>query len=142
MALVQWLTGFGALACVPACGGASLQNDTILHPGSACPLLASGTGLLAGTVRLSATGQIVGLDPSPHRFFTPEPGDADLPVTPRTVIIVGSTTAPTSSDSRVLAAVPSAPEGGGFMFRAASPGCAVLTGPGLHLTIAVRSPTS
>jgi hypothetical protein len=105
-------------------------------------VLPSGAGLLAGTVHLSATGQIVALDPSPSPFYTPEPGDADLPVIPGTTIVVTSPTAPTSSDLGVLAPVAPVSGATGFTFRAGTSGCAILTGPGLHLTVGVRSPTS
>lgn len=119
-----------------------MRNDNLAHPVGPCTVLPSGAGLLVGTVHLSATGQIVALDPSPHPFYTPEPGDADLPVIPGTTIVVASSTAPDSSDTRVLVPVSAATGSQGYVLRAVAPGCAVLTGPGLHLTVGVGSPTS
>lgn len=139
-----WSSLAGAIGIL----GMTACSSTVGHApdgtGAACRgPAAGGYGLLAGTVTINSAGQIVGLDPSSHPFYTPEPGDADLPLVPGTILVVRGGQ-PSSSDTHVLA--PWADwathlQPGDSAFYARNAGCASLSlGPGRAILVAVRSP--
>lgn len=84
------------------------------------------------------------LSPLPEPYFTPAPGDADLPVIPGTTILVVGAAVADSSNHAVLAPLP-APSGETqrpIGFRALAPGCATLRIGTTVRVVAVRSPVS